>query len=164
MQGSGSGPTGGVVTTPVDKHTDLTGSQPGIPNEYSDTPVQQGKLQEVIEEKERRNSLAPFDFENKHHVGPLIEVNIGNTFTYMLSRTVAYHGMSLVLATSLGRLTPRLFLASMDCVESSTESLRRVHASYEWTARLGFCLVGDRSDLGDHPFNANSPCGRSVLS
>lgn len=46
MQGSGSGPT-----TPVDKHTDLTGGQPGIPNEYSGTPVQQGKLQEVTDSK-----------------------------------------------------------------------------------------------------------------
>lgn len=50
MQGSGSGPTG-AVTTPVDKHTDLTGGQPGIPNEYSGTPVQQGNLQEVTESK-----------------------------------------------------------------------------------------------------------------
>lgn len=50
MQGSGSGPTG-AVTTPVDKHTDLTGGQPGIPNEYSGTPVQQGKLQEVTDSK-----------------------------------------------------------------------------------------------------------------
>jgi sporulation protein YlmC with PRC-barrel domain len=50
MQGSGSGPPG-AVTTPVDKHTDLTGDQPGIPNEYSGTPVQQGKLQEVTDSK-----------------------------------------------------------------------------------------------------------------
>jgi hypothetical protein len=50
MQRSGSGPTG-AVTTPVDKHTDLTGDQPGIPNEYSGTPVQQGNLQEVTDSK-----------------------------------------------------------------------------------------------------------------
>jgi sporulation protein YlmC with PRC-barrel domain len=47
---SGSGSTG-AVTTPVDKHTDLTGGQPGIPNEYAGTPVQQGKLHEVTDSK-----------------------------------------------------------------------------------------------------------------
>ena len=47
---SGSGSTD-AVTTPVDKHTDLTGGQPGIPNEYAGTPVQQGKLHEVTDSK-----------------------------------------------------------------------------------------------------------------
>ncbi len=47
---SGSG-SPGAVTTPVDKHTDLTGGQPGIPNEYAGTPVQQGKLHEVTDSK-----------------------------------------------------------------------------------------------------------------
>lgn len=50
VQGSGSGSTGGV-TTPVDTRTDLTGGQPGIPNEYSGTPLPQGKLQEVTDSK-----------------------------------------------------------------------------------------------------------------
>ena len=47
---SGAGSTG-AVTTPVDKQTDLTGGQPGIPNEYAGTPVQQGKLHEVTDSK-----------------------------------------------------------------------------------------------------------------
>jgi len=50
MPGSGAGSTGGVTTT-VDKRTDLTGGQPGVPNEYSGTPVPQGKLQEVTGSK-----------------------------------------------------------------------------------------------------------------
>jgi sporulation protein YlmC with PRC-barrel domain len=50
IQGRESGLPGGV-TTPVDKRTDLTGGQPGIPNEYSGTPVPQGKLQEVTDSK-----------------------------------------------------------------------------------------------------------------
>ena len=48
--GSGSGSTD-AVKTPADKHTDLTGGQPGIPNEYAGTPVQQGKLHEVTDSK-----------------------------------------------------------------------------------------------------------------
>jgi sporulation protein YlmC with PRC-barrel domain len=53
MQGSTSGSTGstGAVGAPADKHTDLTGGQPGIPNEYAGTPVAQGKLQEVTDSK-----------------------------------------------------------------------------------------------------------------
>jgi sporulation protein YlmC with PRC-barrel domain len=50
LLGNRSGTTG-AVTTPVDKHTDLTGGQPGIPNEYAGTPVQQGKLHEVTDSK-----------------------------------------------------------------------------------------------------------------
>jgi sporulation protein YlmC with PRC-barrel domain len=52
-QGNASGSTGGVAR-PVDKQdkgTDLTGGQPGIPNEYAGTPVQQGKLHEVTDSK-----------------------------------------------------------------------------------------------------------------
>lgn len=36
---------------PQDKRTDLTGGQQGIPDEYSTTPVRQGKLKEVTDSK-----------------------------------------------------------------------------------------------------------------
>ena len=36
---------------PHDKQTDLTGGQAGIPDEYSTTPVRQGKLKEVTDSK-----------------------------------------------------------------------------------------------------------------
>jgi PRC-barrel domain protein len=36
---------------PQDKRTDLTGGQAGIPDEYSTTPVRQGKLKEVTDSK-----------------------------------------------------------------------------------------------------------------
>ena len=37
--------------TPKDTHTDLTGGQPGIPDEYANTPVRQGSLTEVKDSK-----------------------------------------------------------------------------------------------------------------
>ena len=47
--GSGStSPSGGVHP---DKKTDLTGGKSGIPEEYADTPVRQGKLEEVKDSK-----------------------------------------------------------------------------------------------------------------
>ncbi len=36
---------------PQDKRTDLTGGQQGVPDEYSTTPVRQGKLHEVTDSK-----------------------------------------------------------------------------------------------------------------
>jgi len=36
---------------PKDKSTDLTGGQAGVPDEYSTTPVRQGKLKEVTDSK-----------------------------------------------------------------------------------------------------------------
>lgn len=36
---------------PQDKRTDLTGGQQGVPDEYSTTPVRQGKLKEVTDSK-----------------------------------------------------------------------------------------------------------------
>ena len=36
---------------PHDKQTDLTGGQPGVPDEYATTPVRQGKLKEVTDSK-----------------------------------------------------------------------------------------------------------------
>jgi PRC-barrel domain len=36
---------------PQDKHTDLTGGQQGVPDEYATTPVRQGKLKEVTDSK-----------------------------------------------------------------------------------------------------------------
>ena len=49
MHGSGAAATGSP--TQPDKHTDLTGGKSGVPSEYSDTPVRQGKLQEVADSK-----------------------------------------------------------------------------------------------------------------
>jgi PRC-barrel domain protein len=52
---SSSGTAGGNVPSeekiPKDKTTDLTGGQPGIPDEYSTTPVRQGALKEVTDSK-----------------------------------------------------------------------------------------------------------------
>ena len=50
VQGSESG-SSTRAKAPTDKHTDLTGGQQGIPNEYSGTPVRQGKLEEVTDSK-----------------------------------------------------------------------------------------------------------------
>ena len=49
MQGNAAGSSG--KTTKPDKATDLTGGKTGIPKEYADTPVRQGKLQEVQDSK-----------------------------------------------------------------------------------------------------------------
>ena len=52
---SGSSNVGGKTpsegSVPHDKRTDLTGGQPGIPDEYSTTPVRQGSLKEVQDSK-----------------------------------------------------------------------------------------------------------------
>jgi hypothetical protein len=53
---TGSSTMGSGSTTPTqpvtpDKTTDLTGGKAGIPEEYSDTPVRQGKLIEVSDSK-----------------------------------------------------------------------------------------------------------------
>jgi len=52
---SGSSNAGGNMPSPGavphDKRTDLTGGQPGIPDEYSTTPVRQGALKEVTDSK-----------------------------------------------------------------------------------------------------------------
>lgn len=48
MGAGGSSPTQPVVP---DKKTDLTGGKSGIPEEYADTPVRQGKLEEVKDSK-----------------------------------------------------------------------------------------------------------------
>ena len=50
MSGSATGSAAGG-TTPTDKRTDLTGGAQGVPEEYSDTPVRQGKLREVTDSK-----------------------------------------------------------------------------------------------------------------
>ena len=50
VQGSELG-SSSRAKAPTDKLTDLTGGQQGIPNEYSDTPVRQGKLEEVTDSK-----------------------------------------------------------------------------------------------------------------
>ena len=50
VQGSESG-SSTRAKAPTDKHTDLTGGQQGIPNEYSGTPVRQGKLEKVTDSK-----------------------------------------------------------------------------------------------------------------
>jgi sporulation protein YlmC with PRC-barrel domain len=47
--GGGSMPSPEKV--PHDKQTDLTGGQAGVPDEYSTTPVRQGKLKEVTDSK-----------------------------------------------------------------------------------------------------------------
>jgi PRC-barrel domain len=47
--GGGSMPSPEKI--PQDKHTDLTGGQHGVPDEYSTTPVRQGKLKEVSDSK-----------------------------------------------------------------------------------------------------------------
>lgn len=49
-----SSPMGGVTSpdnVPKDKRTDLTGGQQGIPDEYANTPVRQGSLTEVKDNK-----------------------------------------------------------------------------------------------------------------
>jgi sporulation protein YlmC with PRC-barrel domain len=53
---SGSSTMGSGSATPTqpvipDKKTDLTGGKSGIPEEYADTPVRQGKLEEVKDSK-----------------------------------------------------------------------------------------------------------------
>ena len=52
---SGSSNVGGKTPSegnvPHDKRTDLTGGQPGIPEEYATTPVRQGALKEVQNSK-----------------------------------------------------------------------------------------------------------------
>jgi hypothetical protein len=50
MHGKGSGPSAETPTSP-DKKTDLTGGKSGVPDEYSTTPVRQGKLHEVTDSK-----------------------------------------------------------------------------------------------------------------
>ncbi len=49
----GKGAGTGTPTEPpkTDKRTDLTGGKPGIPEEYADTPVRQGKLVEMKDSK-----------------------------------------------------------------------------------------------------------------
>jgi sporulation protein YlmC with PRC-barrel domain len=47
--GGGSMPSPEKI--PQDKHTDLTGGQQGVPDEYATTPVRQGKLKEVSDSK-----------------------------------------------------------------------------------------------------------------
>ncbi len=49
--GKGAGTSTPKEATTVDKKTDLTGGKPGIPEEYADTPVRQGKLEEVKDSK-----------------------------------------------------------------------------------------------------------------
>jgi PRC-barrel domain protein len=53
---TGSTTTGGgnmpsPENVPKDKRTDLTGGQAGVPDEYSTTPVRQGRLKEVTDSK-----------------------------------------------------------------------------------------------------------------
>lgn len=52
---TGSSTHGGGMPSPDkvphDKQTDLTGGQQGVPDEYSTTPVRQGKLKEVTDSK-----------------------------------------------------------------------------------------------------------------
>ena len=47
----GGGSTPSPEKVPHDKSTDLTGGQAGVPDEYSTTPVRQGKLKEVTDSK-----------------------------------------------------------------------------------------------------------------
>jgi hypothetical protein len=55
MQGSPLGSSSN--TTKPDKTTDLTGGKSDIPREYADTPVRQGKLQEVSDSKWLQKSV-----------------------------------------------------------------------------------------------------------
>lgn len=48
---AGGGGTPAQDSVPTDKHTDLTGGQQGVPNEYANTPVRQGSLMEVTDSK-----------------------------------------------------------------------------------------------------------------
>jgi PRC-barrel domain len=52
---SGSSNVGGKTpaegSVPHDKRTDLTGGQPGVPDEYATTPVRQGSLKDVPDSK-----------------------------------------------------------------------------------------------------------------
>ena len=50
MHGKGPGPSADTPTAP-DKRTDLTPGGQGVPEEYSTTPVRQGKLREVTDSK-----------------------------------------------------------------------------------------------------------------
>jgi sporulation protein YlmC with PRC-barrel domain len=47
----GSGSTNPTEAVTPDKKTDLTGGKSGIPEEYADTPVRQGKLEEMKDSK-----------------------------------------------------------------------------------------------------------------
>lgn len=56
MKGTGSDSPKGTQK-PIDKHTDLTGGQQGIPDEYATTPVRQGKLREMTDSKWLQKSV-----------------------------------------------------------------------------------------------------------